>query len=41
MKCEFCGEEVTVWWVMDDKWCCKKCKEKDKSLSLTSLNTFI
>jgi len=30
MKCEFCGKEVDVWWVRDDKWCCKECKDEEK-----------
>jgi ribosomal protein L37AE/L43A len=30
MRCQFCGKEVDVWWVHDDKWCCKECKKKFK-----------
>lgn len=29
MICEFCGKEVKVWWVKDEKWCCKECKKED------------
>jgi hypothetical protein len=29
MICEFCGDDVKVWWVKEEKWCCKKCKKQD------------
>jgi len=29
MICEFCGEEVEVWYVKNDKWCCKECKKQE------------
>ena len=28
MKCEYCFKDVEVWFVWDDKWCCKECKTK-------------
>lgn len=30
MICEFCGKDVKIWFVHDDKWCCEECKNKFK-----------
>ena len=40
MKCEYCNNEVSIWFVHEDKWCCEECKRKfNKNSPLNNVHT--
>jgi len=42
MRCEYCNKEVDVWFVWNDKWCCKECKKKfSQESDYISLNSIM